>query len=1384
MSDTSKQQDKEAVDLQINQVLHACEQGNIEQVRLLIREQKCNPCVRTIDEATALHIACERGHIDIVCYFIDELNCDPEVRNKNQSTPLHFACAHGKFNIVCYLVGEKGCNIDVRGNHQATPVHYACQQGHINIVRYLVKKGCDLDARADRNMSPLHAACYSGKIDIVRYLIHEKNCDFESKGTNESTPIYYACEMGQINIVKYLVELGCNPNARIDTDAIPLHIACASGHLNVVRYLVGEQKCDPWMRNKIDETPMQVAIAKGQIEVLKYFVKEFGMNECNFYLSLSFTVTLDSKISKSIEATALHVACTHGHLHIVKYLVEELKMNPGQKCCIECGTASTPLSCACSTGRLDIVQYLLLHTTVYRKSKLTGELGGACYGCHANVVEYLIHNYNVDLNNDSDYYKHSLLQLAISGGSEIEHNSSIQLVTSGGSLNDSEREQQSKTLKVLEILVSCGIDLNKSNYLGDTALHTACKLEQPVFVELLLSKKCDPTLLNKAGKTPLWTTKNADVFKVFMQYTPTEVCERILSDDIEEKHSLELLKCLIWQYKWDPNEKTSNEDTALHLACKSDKVTIVKYLLSQDGIICDPCAKNGCNETPFELTSSINIIRELIKCVSNPIVLLTNRLADEEKILELVKEIDKDILKSNTANGNTALHLACLTDREIVVKYLLRETDIDVNAVNESNIVPIQLTKKSEIIRELIQYGANPTDLYNYCRRVLRENKLLQTAVKVFMLGDISVGKSTLVASLDNKRWLGMSQSIPTSGYNAGSGVTANDFNGKHCGRGTLYDFVGERQLHESQSELLEKTSSAPRVFIVVINLNDKDSNIISSLQYWLKFIERMPSSDHDHTIVIGSKLDLCECDMSEKLSILQERVDELSDVKCRDFMALDCRNHSSSDMTKLKRSLVKVCNIARNPDALAFNAHCFQVYIVDQFKDHDAVTFHDILHKIERDENHVQENDPLFFIPQTKFQLKKLCNELHNKSQVVFLQEMDTESSWIVINKSPLISGLMKVFRNKDLYQIPSNNGVLQVNTIAHLKPFKKYDSKMIIRLFSHLEYCKQLSDQKTEKSFSESWYLFPALVDNNAPESVWKQSDDSEYRYYCGWILHCIRQEQSFTSKFLQAVILRLMFSKMPPSTDPRDFYTSNKEHCTVWKGGLCQGYSCGTEILIHTYSDNKAVMLIIRHHWRDTDLANCIEVQSKAISMIRECAQELCPDIKTGESFINPTEIKIYPVNKTPPELHAYMFDTYKLAQAAVNTGLKPIHVSSLTGINPTSPRKLLHFEPYIDLPFSIIQELCNKNNPRYTGQLTDYFLLRFARQRRNSTILNEIINIIQKENGISQTSYSAPDDLIPFYKLKEWTERDKVTYQRLHKILDRFSVFSGLDLLVSS
>ena len=103
--------------------------------------------------------------------------------------------------------------------------------------------------------------------------------------------------------------------------------------------------------------------------------------------------------------------------------------------------------------------------------------------------------------------------------------------------------------------------------------------------------------------------------------------------------------------------------------------------------------------------------------------------------------------------GNTALHLACYHDHYHVVKALLDTGKCDVNFRNMDNSSPLDLSNNSKIIRELIKYGANPSNVYRKFGSVLGNSpkQPIETPVKVFVTGDPRGGKSTLTKSLQKE---------------------------------------------------------------------------------------------------------------------------------------------------------------------------------------------------------------------------------------------------------------------------------------------------------------------------------------------------------------------------------------------------------------------------------------------------------------------------------------------------------------------------------------------------------------------------------------------------------------------------------------------------------
>jgi hypothetical protein len=454
----------------------------------------------------------------------------------------------------------------------------------------------------------------------------------------------------------------------------------------------------------------------------------------------------------------------------------------------------------------------------------------------------------------------------------------------------------------------------------------------------------------------------------------------------------------------------------------------------------------------------------------------------------------------------------------------------------------------------------------------------------------------------------------------------------------------------------------------------------------------------------------------------------------------------------------------------------------MDRFKGKVAVSVREILNKMREEEEGVDENDPLKFLPQSDFQLQNLCIELHNKSQILCLRdpmvnEINFENSWLIIDKAVLISQLFEEFESTTFKTLHSKNGILSFSIMSNIEPFKINNSDMFVRFLCHLEYCKEISDQETLQAItktavkltSERCFFFPALVQNSAPAGIW-DDDADKFNYHCGWILQCTKPEQFFSSKFLQTIILRVMFSYT--YLGPEGSNIPTLFNCSLWKGGIFWGNICGAESLVEVLPDNKAVIFLM--HCRDANVAKCMEHRSIIIHQIRKCAKEICGNVKTSEYLIAPTSTLKYPLHTIPSDV----FNMEILAFAVANiASLEKPYASSLTGKNTIPVRDLLKLEPYMELSALMIQEICNTNNPRYISCLTDDFLLHFTQQANKNPLFLEIIGQILNDHGIMDTNV---DNLLS--KLMEWRDTCHITYQQLHRCMDQFSIFAGLNIVV--
>ena len=937
---------------------------------------------------------------------------------------------------------------------------------------------------------------------------------------------------------------------------------------------------------------------------------------------------------------------------------------------------------------------------------------------------------------------------------------------------------------------------------GSTLLHIICNTdsEKNIFRDkiilihyLLTEGHCDPNCLDSNGKMPLQLTSDIRIMKKLVRHgakMTTDIVFKVISSKrITETKAIELfiLSTKKRTMLWNPNDLNSNGYTALHFACKLNKSAIVDCLLTEAK--CDP---NANDRSPLELTTNFGIVKMLIKHGARVTPELVLRFEAREAIPNKHKLIELMLTTWNPddrdSNGYTALHLACKAGSPTTINLLLTVAHCDPNIKSNNEEVPLQMTTNSDIIKDLIRHGAKTSIMYESCQNTLGTNEPVKPPVKVFIVGNPSVGKSSLTAALKKK--LNIVARFFTSGKVSGVdqktvGIVPHEVESDIYGRVTLYDFAGHREFYSGHAALLQTAiQSTPPIFLLVVNLYQDDNATTKDIMYWISFLENQCTSVNckPHIILVGSHADFLKSsgiNAKDKIKAIMDSLDTkcFMNMELVGFVAMDCQYHESSGMSDLRHLLNKSCNELRIHEPITFNAHCFLVYLIDTFTNSPAVTINTIYNNIENQLMSQTEESILEFLPQNFEALYKICIELNDRGHILLLKDrIAVENSYIVIDKEFLLSKISgTVFAPegfKQYKQLSTNTGVVSLSKIAECFPDKDLD--ILIGFLTHLEFCHEISDQVLHQLISEQYsqvssdryYLFPGLISIKADDTVWKSQ--SNYDYNFGWILKCSCLEQFFSSRFLQVLLLRLAFSFAleTPCDNPNQGVGIHR-NCYLWKNGIFWGSGFRMQTLVEIAPDSKSVILLAR--FRKVKLLQCIQHRSKVINTILQCKNQFCPRVVTTESFVDPSSPLQYPLNSLTNELSTCTLQD--LATAIVNESSVVLQCDEIDAEN------FLSFEPYLEMKSSTIHELWNKKNERKV--ISERFLSTFAEQASEKLTL--LIDVL-----IGNSASSTRDDQL-YQSLLKWRDGDmnnQKTYRDLRQIVDQYSVFVGRNVLVST
>ena len=738
--------------------------------------------------------------------------------------------------------------------------------------------------------------------------------------------------------------------------------------------------------------------------------------------------------------------------------------------------------------------------------------------------------------------------------------------------------------------------------------------------------------------------------------------------------------------------------------------------------------------------------------------------------------------------ADNLLHVACEHNDLSVVDYLLTNTRINPNTKNDRQQSPLSLAKSKEVMKLLIQHGADAEDVYTHHRKILGNvfsKDPLKSPVKMFVVGHGGEGKSTLIEAMEHEPTIwaplvnifirrkevdGVSQRT--------AGIVPRVFKSRFYGEVLFYDFAGQEAYYSSHAAVI-KTSvdTCPPIFILVIGIHRDDTAITHSISYWLGIIANQCANMEGKAplIIVGSHADLVKesAEADQKNQIISKAVQKYASFDLVTVIPMDCRYSNSDGMKLLRRSVGTTCNSLRSKLSVSLNSHMFLIYLIEKHSSELALPLEKVQTELETaiQQQSKKHRKVLPFIPTTIPRLVEICIQLSDKGHILFLlNETSPEKSFIIIDKTALLAEINgTMFAPKDFKQhcqLATSTGVVPRSKLA--EHFPDINITMLVRFLSHLELAVPIEDQEVlhlineHIGFSSEKYLFcPALIRIEVPPRAFVYQVGQLYHF--AWILSTIQTDDFLDARFLHVLLLRLALSLSLAPTIDREI-PALQHQCSVWKTGVYWNTPQDAEVLVEVV-DKKRVVVFIQSNIVTPEL---LSLRCTVVQKVRQATRELCPSVVTEEFLISPSDMN-YPLtisSSTP------LFSLKSVAQSIVQQDLVVVSVDGAARLNVSA------CEVYAHLGERILQTLFNSAHDII---ISNEFLSDLCSSWSKSLQVVDIVSSVISKEAVS-TQNSRQSLLVA---LKTWRDgcESRRTYSSLRQILDPISLFAGRNPLVS-